>query len=105
MEITVHSNRAVPYSPEIAAMLKGVPYAIYFRQLQHGQKHKADVEGWFAFSVEDMRQATFLSRFQQESARALLVKLGWIETALRCRNGGAPTMHFRVLASVKVARP
>lgn len=101
MEITVQSSRVVPYSPEIAEMLGSIQAAIYFRQLLYCQKYCKTQDGWFSRSVRELQKATYLSRFQQEAARKILSDKGWIITALRCRDRGAPTLHYKVLASVK----
>lgn len=102
MKIKVHSARVVPYSPEIAGMLRSINAAIYFRQLDYYQKYCKTQDGWFSKSVQELQDVTYLTRFQQEAARKLLTDKGWVQTTLRCRNGGAPTLHFKVLASVDV---
>lgn len=102
MKITVQSKHVVPYSPEIAAMLGSINAAIYFRQLDFTQHYCKTRDGWFSCSVQEIRNATYLSRFQQEAARRLLVDKGWVRAALRCRSGGTPTLHYKVIASITV---
>ena len=90
---TAVSQKFIMFSPILSRALGSATAAILIQQLCYLSENKSDEDGWFWRTVEMLTEDTSLSRKEQETARAVLVKHGVIEEK---RGGVLGKLHFRV---------
>ncbi|RLG35981.1 MAG: hypothetical protein DRN91_08895 [Candidatus Alkanophagales archaeon] len=71
-------GRPIGYYPRMAIFLGSVKAAIFLCQLGYWQGKQNDPEGWIYKTQEEIMIETGLSRREQESARRLLKKRGYL---------------------------
>lgn len=85
--------RPIVFHPELAIVLGGVYEALMFQQLAYWSDKGSDPDGWIYKTTEEFRQETTINRYQQDKARAALVKLGVIQAK---RRGLPARMHYLI---------
>lgn len=91
-DIILKSKQAIPVYPEVVRLLEGdIVTAYYYAQLLYYSRYAKSE--YFAKSKTDIEHDTALTRFQQDRARAKLVRLGWIDLRVGQRT---ETLHFRI---------
>lgn len=88
-------QRPVSFYPAMARALGGINEALLLQQLNYWSDKGTRRDGWIWKTKADIESETCLSRFQQDSARGKLEKMGIIETKVM-RAEGKPTIHYRV---------
>lgn len=88
-------NKPIAFNPILAKVLGGINNALLYQQLFYWCDKGSREDGWFYKTKEDIEEETCLSRYQQDSARNYLVKLGVIKTKIKKANG-APTIHYKL---------
>jgi len=86
-------ERPIAYHAAVARAFGSIPLAVFWCQLRYWKNRGSHPEGWIYKKQDDIEDETALSRKQQETARALAVKLGVMEER---RMGVPATMHFRI---------
>lgn len=87
----------VSFHPAIARLCGGAQAGLMCSQAIYWSRMKQVQErgGWFYKTAEEWEEETCLSRREQDTAKLVLKKLGFMETKLEKVNG-APTLHFKV---------
>jgi hypothetical protein len=101
-------DQPIAYHPVIARAVGSVSAGVLLSQLLYWTPRTEDPDGWFYKTRDELHAETALTRYEQESARKALKKLGILEEAVR----GLPAkIYFRInvdaltalLATVQVA--
>jgi hypothetical protein len=92
--ITLQADKVIAFRPEIARHLKSTEAAIYYQQLLYWSDKGKRTDGFVYKTKVDIEQETSLNRYQQDKARNILEKKGWITSKLFQANG-SPTLHFK----------
>lgn len=88
-----HDARVVAYYPRLAQLTGSVTAAVLLSQLGYWTNRQHDPEGWIYKTQQDLREETGLSRKEQETARRVLVSLGFISEK---REGLPARLFYRV---------
>ncbi|MGE0541254.1 MAG: hypothetical protein AB7R89_13860 [Dehalococcoidia bacterium] len=83
----------IAFHRELAVALGGVYEALMFQQLAYWSDKGSDPDGWIYKTTEELRQETTINRYQQDKARANLVRLGVIQAK---RRGLPARMHYLI---------
>jgi len=90
-------EEVVSFHPAIAKLCGGAQAGLmccqgmYWSRMKHIQANK----GWFYKSAKEWEEETCLTRREQDTAKKVLKKKGFMETKLAKVNG-VPTLHFRM---------
>ena len=79
-EFVRNSGSPVAYYPRLAIALGGVKEAVFVCQLLYWEGKQSDSERWIHKSLEEIRNETGLSRYEQERVRQTLEKAGILES-------------------------
>lgn len=86
-------DRPVAYHPALAKLLGGVKQAIFVSQLLYWHDKGARSDGFIWKTQAEFTEETGLSRYEQETARSHLRKLGVLEEA---KHGIPAKLHYRL---------
>lgn len=102
---TLPDTRVIAYRPELAHACGGVNCALLLSQFWYWTHCEAvqqrNTGGWFWKCQREITEETGLTRWQTETARRALRKLGLLEEV---RHGIPATLHFRVNVTAVLAR-
>jgi hypothetical protein len=79
-EFVRNSGSPVAYYPRLAIALGGVKEAVFICQLLYWEGKQSDSERWIHKSLQEIRNETGLSRYEQEGVRRTLEKEGILES-------------------------
>lgn len=86
-------GKPVAYYPKLTAITGGVKETLFLCQLLYWEGKQQSKERWIYKTREELTEETGLSRYEQETARKNLKKLGFLEEKL----AGIPaTLHYRI---------
>lgn len=93
--LKIAGARPVSFNPEIARLLGGINEGLLFQQLFYWSDKGKRSDGWFYKTKRRIEEETCLTRYQQDTSREKLVKLGVIKTQIK-KADGAPTIHYKI---------
>lgn len=94
-------ERVIAFHPEIARELGSIPAALLFQQIHYWSQRSTREDGFIYKTMREIEEETYLTRDQQNRARKLLVKLGWLEVKNKKANG-VPTLHYKPLKTIEI---
>ena len=95
-------ERTISFYPEVAKQLGSIPAALFYQQLCYWSNKGTRKDGFIFKTKDDLEEETTLSREQQDKARKLLEKIGWLEVK-KIKAKGSPTLHYKCLVDIKLS--